>query len=39
MQDITKNRPPLSRWHPDYAGEFAAYLEAALATVDADARL
>jgi hypothetical protein len=20
--DITENRPPLSRWHPDYAGKF-----------------
>jgi hypothetical protein len=39
MQDITKNRPPLSRWHPEYAPEFAAYLEAALATVDTAARL
>lgn len=27
MQDIIENRPPLSRWHPDYAGEFKAYLE------------
>ena len=23
--DITENRPPLSRWHPDYAGEFMAF--------------
>jgi len=28
--DITENRPPLSRWHPDYKDEFAAYLAAAL---------
>ena len=27
-QDITRNRPPLSRWHPDHAAEFAAFLEA-----------
>jgi len=26
-QDITHNRPPLSRWHPDYAAEFAAFLK------------
>ncbi len=25
-QDITENRPPLSRWHPDYKAAFAAYL-------------
>jgi NAD(P)-dependent dehydrogenase (short-subunit alcohol dehydrogenase family) len=25
-EDIIRNRPPLSRWHPDYAGEFAAFL-------------
>ena len=23
--DILENRPPLSRWHPDYAAAFAAY--------------
>ncbi|WJR79453.1 SDR family NAD(P)-dependent oxidoreductase [Bradyrhizobium sp. NP1] len=23
--DIVENRPPLSRWHPDYAGAFAAF--------------
>lgn len=23
--DIVKNRPPLSRWHPDYAKEFEAF--------------
>jgi len=25
--DIVKNRPPLSRWHPDYADQFKAFLE------------
>lgn len=25
--DITENRPPLSRWHPDYADAFKAWLE------------
>ena len=25
--DIIENRPPLSRWHPDYAEKFAAYLK------------
>jgi hypothetical protein len=25
-EDIIRNRPPLSRWHPDYAEEFAAFL-------------
>lgn len=24
--DIVENRPPLSRWHPDYADRFKAYL-------------
>ena len=24
--DITENRPPLSRWHPDYADAFKAFL-------------
>ena len=28
MGDIIENRPPLSRWHPDFARAFAAYLEA-----------
>mmetsp|Transcript_59811 Transcript_59811/g.159198 ORF Transcript_59811/g.159198 Transcript_59811/m.159198 type:complete len:308 (-) Transcript_59811:40-963(-) len=28
MQDITQDRPPLSRWHPDYKEQFAAYLAA-----------
>ena len=26
--DIIENRPPLSRWHPEFAAAFAAYLEA-----------
>ncbi len=26
MQDLTLNRPPLSRWHPDYAHAFAEFL-------------
>ncbi|MFG1421753.1 SDR family NAD(P)-dependent oxidoreductase [Roseixanthobacter liquoris] len=25
--DIVENRPPLSRWHPDYAERFAAFLD------------
>ncbi len=25
--DIVENRPPLSRWHPDYADQFRAFLE------------
>lgn len=25
-QDITQNRPPLSRWHPDYKAEFEGFL-------------
>jgi NAD(P)-dependent dehydrogenase (short-subunit alcohol dehydrogenase family) len=25
--DIIENRPPLSRWHPDYADKFKAFLE------------
>jgi len=25
-EDIIRNRPPLSRWHPDYADAFAAFL-------------
>ena len=28
MADIVEGRPPLSRWHSDYKGEFAAYLAA-----------
>mmetsp|Transcript_2370 Transcript_2370/g.3160 ORF Transcript_2370/g.3160 Transcript_2370/m.3160 type:complete len:324 (-) Transcript_2370:239-1210(-) len=27
MQDITMNRPPLSRWHPDYTEDFTEFLE------------
>jgi NAD(P)-dependent dehydrogenase (short-subunit alcohol dehydrogenase family) len=27
MQDITLNRPPLSRWHPDYKDAFEAFLK------------
>ncbi len=26
VSDIIKNRPPLSRWHPDYQSEFADFL-------------
>ncbi|NVO13273.1 MAG: SDR family NAD(P)-dependent oxidoreductase [Rhodoplanes sp.] len=26
--DIVENRPPLSRWHPDYAEAFAAFVKA-----------
>ncbi len=25
--DIVENRPPLSRWHPDFAGAFAAFVK------------
>ena len=25
--DVIENRPPLSRWHPDYADKFKAFLE------------
>lgn len=25
--DIVEDRPALSRWHPDYAEEFAAYVK------------
>lgn len=28
MQDITENRAPLSRWHPDWGDKFKEYLEA-----------
>ena len=28
MGDIIENRPPLSRWHPDFAEAFAAYIDA-----------
>ena len=27
--DIVENRPPLSRWHPDYAEAFAAFVKQA----------
>ena len=27
MQDITEDRPPLSRWHPDYKEKFTAFLK------------
>jgi NAD(P)-dependent dehydrogenase (short-subunit alcohol dehydrogenase family) len=27
MQDLTQNRPPLSRWHPDWSDRFAAFLK------------
>jgi hypothetical protein len=27
MGDIIENRPPLSRWHHDYADKFKAFLE------------
>jgi len=27
VQDITENRPPLSRWHPDYKDAFEAFLK------------
>ncbi|HVY15198.1 MAG TPA: SDR family NAD(P)-dependent oxidoreductase [Rhodopila sp.] len=27
-QDITENRPPLSRWHPDYSAAFERFLNA-----------
>ena len=26
MGDIIENRPPLSRWHPDWGKAFADYL-------------
>mmetsp|Transcript_23290 Transcript_23290/g.28010 ORF Transcript_23290/g.28010 Transcript_23290/m.28010 type:complete len:306 (-) Transcript_23290:57-974(-) len=26
MQDLTQDRPPLSRWHPDYKDKFTAFL-------------
>jgi NAD(P)-dependent dehydrogenase (short-subunit alcohol dehydrogenase family) len=28
IDDIIKNRPALSRWHPDFEAEFAAYINA-----------
>lgn len=27
MQDITQDRPPLSRWHPDYKDKFNTFLD------------
>ena len=27
MGDIIENRPALSRWHPDYAAAFEAYMK------------
>jgi NAD(P)-dependent dehydrogenase (short-subunit alcohol dehydrogenase family) len=27
MQDITQDRPPLSRWHPDYKEQFQEFLQ------------
>ena len=30
-QDITENRPALSRWHKDYEAKFAEYLKSGLA--------
>ena len=27
MQDITEDRPPLSRWHPEYKDKFTEFLE------------
>jgi len=30
--DIVENRPPLSRWHPDYADAFAAFAEKAVSS-------
>ena len=33
-QDITQNRPPLSRWHPDYKAAFATYMSGVLAKAD-----
>jgi NAD(P)-dependent dehydrogenase (short-subunit alcohol dehydrogenase family) len=33
--DIVENRPPLSRWHPDYKDRFAAFLAAYTPKADA----
>jgi NAD(P)-dependent dehydrogenase (short-subunit alcohol dehydrogenase family) len=30
-EDIARNRPPLSRWHPDYKDAFAAFMAASAA--------
>jgi hypothetical protein len=27
VEDIVKNRPALSRWHPDYAQQFAEWMK------------
>jgi hypothetical protein len=27
VDDIIRNRPALSRWHPDYAAEFAEWMK------------
>lgn len=27
MQDVTQDRPPLSRWHPEWKDKFAAYMK------------
>jgi len=27
MDDIIENRPALSRWHPDHAAAFAAFMK------------
>mmetsp|Transcript_12416 Transcript_12416/g.16316 ORF Transcript_12416/g.16316 Transcript_12416/m.16316 type:complete len:318 (+) Transcript_12416:76-1029(+) len=32
MQDITENRAPLSRWHPDYKDAFAEFMEKSKST-------
>jgi hypothetical protein len=29
MGDVIENRPALSRWHPDYADAFAAFVREA----------
>jgi len=28
VDDIIKNRPAMSRWHPDYEAAFKAYMDA-----------
>jgi hypothetical protein len=33
LQDITENRPALSRWHTDYKAEFDQFLHADDASV------
>jgi NAD(P)-dependent dehydrogenase (short-subunit alcohol dehydrogenase family) len=37
-EDIIRNRPALSRWHPDYADEFAEFLAVACALLTCMAR-